>query len=167
MSTRFFEVLLARRLTPEEETDVRSRLEPALAALFFEQSRADQRHGYQAARTVVDLGGDGDSVVTALLHDVGKRHARLGVLGRVAASLLIKLRVPLSGRMALYRDHGPKGADELARLGAPSLAIDFTRHHHSGRPASIDPGTWSVLQAADRPAKTRRLRRVGITSTST
>lgn len=100
--------------------------------------------------SVVAAGFDDRVVITAaLLHDIGKRHARLGIVGRSVASALILLGLPLTGRMAAYRDHGLAAARELADLGAPSLVIDFALHHHGRRPATIDDDTWDVLVAAD------------------
>lgn len=152
---RFFDVASSKPLTESEQQAVRSWLTPELAALFFAQQTADQRHGHQAALVVVgDVRHDDDTIVAALLHDVGKRHARLGVFGRSLASLMILARLPLNDRMRAYRDHGLNGARELARLGAPSLAIDFAMHHHGRRPPTIDPAIWELLVDADQPPKT-------------
>jgi hypothetical protein len=54
----------------------------------------------------------------------------------------------------LYRDHGDTGSWELAALGSDRLIVDFARHHHGKRPASIPEETWEVLMVADQPAKT-------------
>ena len=91
-----------------------------------------------------------DAIVAAVMHDTAKRHSGLGVLGRVITSLAIKLGLPLTTRMNLYRDHGVNAAAELAALGAPPLAIDYALHHHGERPSTIDPGVWAVLTEADR-----------------
>lgn len=140
-------------------------LSPPLAELFFDQPMADQRHGYEAALSVVAaVGPGGDLVVAALVHDVGKRHSRLGVVGRSLASLLIKLRLPIPARARMYRDHGIVGARELAHVGAPSLAIDFALHHHGPRPVSIPMGTWDILNAADEPPKPSEIVRTRIMS---
>jgi hypothetical protein len=152
---RFFDVASAKPLTESEQNEIRSWLIPELAGIFFEQQAADQRHGYHAALVVVaDDRHDGDTIVAALLHDVGKRHARLGVIGRSLASLTILARLPLSDRVRAYRDHGLSGARELAHLAAPSLAIDFAMHHHGRRPPTIDPAIWELLVDADQPPKT-------------
>lgn len=151
---RFFDVLFAKPLAPAEAEAVRGWVTPELAEVFFAQGHADQRHGLEAARFVEAGGGDRDVVVAALLHDVGKRHARLGVIGRSVASLLILARLPLTSRMRAYRDHGLSGAAELVRLGAPPVAIDFAMHHHGRRPPTIEPALWDLLVAADEPPKT-------------
>jgi len=94
-----------------------------------------------------------------MLHDVGKRHARLGVFGRVLASVLIALHLPLRGRFASYRDHGEIGARELEAEGVELMVVEFARHHHRARPTTIDADTWELLQRADQPPKTWARRR--------
>lgn len=163
LSSRFFDVLLSRRLDAAERATVETWLAPDLADVFFAQPGPDQRHGYEAGLNVVAAGAEPDVVVAAAMHDVGKRQARLGIFGRVIASLLIMAGLPLGRRMRLYRDHGMTAAAELAALGAPPLAIDFALHHHSGRPSSISPETWDLLVLADQP-KTAHHKRFGISS---
>lgn len=156
---RFFDVLTASALTETERSEVRGWLPGELADTFFAQGPADQRHGFEAARSVIDENGSAsDMVVAALMHDVGKRHAALGLVGRSVASILILLRLPLTSRMRAYRDHGVLAARELSALGGPPLAIDFALHHHGERPATIEPETWGRLVAADRAKAVSRLR---------
>ena len=151
---RFFDVAGARPLTTSERAAVTGWLDDETALIFFAQPDADQRHGYHAALTVVAAGvSEPDVVAAALLHDVGKRHARLGLLGRTLASVMIVLGLPLGKRMTAYRDHGLLGARELGVLGAPSLTIDFAMHHHRSRPPTIDSATWDLLVRADQPPK--------------
>ena len=76
-------------------------------------------------------------------------------MGRTLASLLIRLRLPLSRRARLYRDHGELAARELDQLGCETLVVEFARHHHGDRPETISPATWGLLQLADEPPKTR------------
>ena len=155
LSRRFFDVLLARPLLDSEQGAVNSWLNGPEQSLFFAQSNVDQRHGYTAGLTVVAAGVTDTTVIrAALLHDVGKRHAHLGVIGRVVASLLILLRVPLRGRLLAYRDHGQVAAGELRGIGAEPLIVDFARDHHGQRPPTIDVETWALLQSADQPPKT-------------
>lgn len=163
---RFFDVATARPLTGSERHQVEAWLPPLLRGIFFEQPNHDQRHGHTAARAVIAAGFDHQDVVTAaLMHDVGKRHARLGLIGRSVASVLILARVRLPERMAAYRDHGLIAARELGDVGAPSLAIDFALHHHGKRPQTIPPEIWGALVAADQPSKTPGAAGGEITST--
>lgn len=152
---RFINVATARRLTVLEKAVVENWLTAETSELFFAQDDADQRHGYDAALSVLGAGvKDREVIMAALLHDVGKRHARLGIIGRSVASVLILLRLPLPERMAAYRDHGLVAARELGSLSVPSLVIDFAMHHHGKRPPTIAPATWHSLIAADEPPKT-------------
>lgn len=127
-----------------------------LAVIFFQQADADQRHGYEAGQFVSSFSpGKTELVMAAVLHDIGKRHSGLGVIGRSVASILILLRIPLPAKMRLYRDHGDIGASELELLGAPTVVADFTRHHHGSPPSGFDLEAWKLLQDADQPPKAR------------
>ncbi len=136
-------------LTADEQREVRELIAPAEAAAFFDQPPVDQRHGLDSARTALFLGADRAQVRSALLHDIGKRHAGLGILGRSIASVLIKLRLPMTRRMRLYRDHGEIGGSELERLLGDCLESRFARHHHRHRPPAIEEAVWNLLQRAD------------------
>ncbi len=118
---------------------------------FCEQPVADQRHGYSAARVVhAALDPNPSAVRAALLHDIGKRHARLGLMGRALASVAIRLRLPLWGRIRTYRNHGPIGSRELQEWGAESLVVEFARAHHGSRPPQIEPKVWKALCESDK-----------------
>ncbi len=147
---RFFYVARARPLSPPEQAEVAALLRPAEERLFWSQTAADQRHGLDAARHVVAAApGRRDLARAALLHDAGKRHARLGPIGRSVATALGLVRAPVSGRLRAYLDHGPVGARELQAAGAERLVVDYTRHHHGRRPDGITPADWDLLDAAD------------------
>ena len=146
---RFFEVLLARPLDSAEAETVRSWVGDELFEVFVAQQVADQRHGYRTGLSVARAGHRTELVAAAALHDVGKRHSWLGPFRRSLATVLMALRVPLRGRWAAYRDHGPLGAVDLERAGASALAVEFARHHQHRRPPEIAPGDWAVLNAAD------------------
>ena len=155
---RFFDVLTAPGLSPDERDEVRGWLSPGEMALFFDQADHDQRHGYDAAKSVLDAGSSDARVIkAALLHDVGKRYAGLGVTGRSVASVAIALRIPLPPRFATYRDHGEVAAVELEAIGSDHLAVSYARSHHGPRPMDITPAAWALLQAADQPPKPRKL----------
>ncbi len=127
-----------------------------MAEVFFEQMTADQRHGYHAALSVISDGRDEGAVITAaLMHDIGKRHARLGVIARSVTSIMMLFRLPLTRRMLLYKDHGRIGARELIRMGAPPLAIEFALHHQGERPQTIESQLWEFLISADQAPKAR------------
>lgn len=150
LARRFFQTLTAPELTSEEVQRVEELLRPGEGALFWAQSRPDRRHAVDSL-TVVEACAPRrtDLQRAALLHDVGKRHARLGVIGRSLASVVAKLGIPVGGRFAAYRDHGSIGADELAELGVEPLVAQFARHHHRDRPPGVGPVDWELLQRAD------------------
>jgi len=154
LAKRYWEGLRSKPLTSVERLWVDGLLAPSERAAFYEQSAVDQRHGYSAAQVVSAAPEANPSVVrAALLHDIGKRHARLGLMGRVWASLAIRLRLPLWGRVRRYRNHGPIGARELQQWGAESLVVEFARTHHGSRPPLIEPEVWKVLCQSDKAQK--------------
>ena len=147
---RFFGSLRARRPGPDAQLLVARALTPELARLFWDQPVADQAHGVAAARRIEAMAPQRpDLVCAALLHDVGKRHARLGVVGRSLASMAAMLRLPLARRHARYLAHGDAGAIELEQAGATAIAVAFARHHHRARPDSVAPEDWDLLVQAD------------------
>lgn len=149
LAARFVDVVTSRPLSRGEVEAVEKWLEDERARqAFFSQIPADQRHGFESALIVVDHAPQRlDLIRAALLHDVGKRHARLSPLGRVIASVAIRFGLPLTPRLALYRDHGAVAAAEFA--DEDPLVVEFARHHHGDRPASIEVADWEILQAAD------------------
>ena len=127
---------------------------------------ADRRHGAAVARRALELlGGEASRPVlaAALLHDVGKLDARLGVYGRVVATLsgaavghdadAIRDWTRTRGftrRVGLYLQHPKLGGDMLALAGSDPLTVAWAREHH------LPPDDWSIpvqigsaLKAAD------------------
>lgn len=152
---RFLEVATARPLNESERRFIESLLDNrAENTLFFGQARADRRHSVRAAQKMSLLAPDRrDLARAALLHDVGKQHARLGVFGRSTASALTKLRLRPPGRLAAYLDHGRLGARDLTEVGCEAVVTGFARHHHDSRPDSISRADWALLELADSPGK--------------
>lgn len=149
LARRFFWTIGARDLTPVELAEVARVLEPRQLELFAAQPPADRRHGLDAARALRASGADVEAIRAAALHDVGKRHARLGVIGRSIASLLFRLHLPTPGRLGTYLAHTELGASDLAAVGSSGLVVDFARFHHDARPESIPEDLWNVLVRAD------------------
>jgi hypothetical protein len=133
---------------------VRSRLSRAEWDAFCEQAVADQRHGYSAGRAVEEtLASSPGAVRAALLHDIGKRHAGLGLAGRTLASVAIRIGLPLWEGARTYRDHGMIGSRELAAWGAEPLVVEFALFHHGTCPPTIETDLWQVLVEGDKPQK--------------
>ncbi|MGH8926520.1 MAG: HDIG domain-containing metalloprotein [Acidimicrobiia bacterium] len=125
-------------------------------ASFFAQPAIDQRHGYRSASAVAVLAPERkDMIRAALLHDIGKRHSRLGVVGRSFVTAMAKVGLGRlvgrkGGRADLYLRHGELAADELTDMGAEPLVVAFARAHHGARPVEIEAGIWEILVWADR-----------------
>ncbi len=112
LARRFFGAMGPRRLTPAEQAEAAALLRPGEVRLFWGQPPGDQRHAFASARAVLARApGRPDLARAALLHDVGKAAARLGVPGRVLATSLSLLRLPAPGRLGDYLAHPARGAD--------------------------------------------------------
>ncbi len=150
LAGRAWGAVRARPLSPREESEVAGLLADTLAELFWAQPIMDQRHGLNTARHALALApGRRDLAGAALMHDCGKRHARLGVLGRACATMTALLRLPRPKRWKEYLDHSEIGAADLVAIGAPEVTVSFARHHGGERPDGFDPDDWEVLHTAD------------------
>jgi putative nucleotidyltransferase with HDIG domain len=151
LSFRLLDFLTSSPLDQAESAQAEGWLGAGEAPAFFDQPVPDQRHGLEAARYIAGRAPDRpDLIRAALLHDIGKRHSRLGALTRSLVSAWVKLGGKAWGRGASYLDHGSIGAAELEAAGAESLVVEFARHHHRSRPAMIDEGDWQLLRESDR-----------------
>jgi hypothetical protein len=150
LAGRFLGVLGARPLTPAEQRQVAGLLRPDERPLFWRQSPADQRHGYECACRVLSRApARRDLVRAALLHDVGKGAARVRVPGRVLAAVLSGLHLPAPGELEDYLAHGPRGAEALRAAGAEPLVASYAQHHHGKPPPEVAADDWHLLAAAD------------------
>ena len=151
------------------EAWARQWLRPDEVPLWSAMTGPDRRHGVAVARRVAtDLGNaDGAGIprralAAALLHDAGKSGARLGVLGRSAATFLAlglgrgrvaawsETRSGWLREAGRYAAHDRIGAELLASAASDPLVIAWAREHH------LSPVEWtveqplaSVLKAAD------------------
>lgn len=129
----------------------------------------DRRHAISVARRLERLlvgtshAGDPRWLAAALLHDVGKLEARLGVLGRVAATLVIQgfgerevagWRAGSGWRRkaSLYLAHGEIGAAMIRAAGGREEAARWAEaHHHLEMVPTALPGEVTRALAASDP----------------
>ncbi len=148
---RFFRSIVARRPDPADQLFVASVLHGAAAQLFALLPAMDQAHSVRTARRVTESVPERlDLVRAALLHDVGKAHAGLGVFGRSVASLLAMFHLPATARMRVYLDHGTLGSLDLIQAGESDIVVAFADGHRSSEePSGIDAADWAILRRAD------------------
>ena len=107
----------------------------------------DQRHSIGVARGVeaqladTEFADDPRWLAAALLHDIGKLDARLGVYGRVVATVsgavagrdmaeVWSERSGFTRRVGLYLRHPALGADRIRLAGGPEEAAVWAAAHH-------------------------------------
>lgn len=148
---RFFRSLVARRPDPADQLFIASVLHGPVAQLFALLPAMDQTHSVRTARRVTEAEpGRFDLVRAALLHDVGKAHAGMGILGRSVSSLLAMFHLPVTARMRVYLDHGRLGSVDLVSSGETGIVVAFADGHKSASaPPGIDPADWALLRRAD------------------
>lgn len=132
--------------------------------LWRRMGRADRRHAVGVARRVErQLGDEATKVVlaAALLHDVGKVSAGLGVYGRVVATLagaaagrtMAQAWTQGKGftrKVGLYLHHPDLGGDMLALAGSDPLTVTWAREHHLPEEEwTLPPTIAHALKAAD------------------
>ncbi|HVQ30315.1 MAG TPA: hypothetical protein VMV21_12080 [Vicinamibacteria bacterium] len=128
---------------------VESILQPGELELWLRLSGPDQCHAIQVARSVearlagTPYAGDGRWLGAALLHDVGKVEAGLGILERAVATLLGKAtsvdrarrwaRAEAASirRLGLYLTHGSVGAAAIRAAGGREEIAAWAEVHQA------------------------------------
>ena len=142
LTRRFVRALWPGRPRARDIAWVGSILEPTELAVWHELPRHDQRYTIRVAQLVeqrlagTEFAGDPRWLAAALLHDVGKLDAGLGVVGRSVATVLGAIagstRVDrwalASGfrrRAAWYLRHDERGAARIRAVGGrPEAAAE-------------------------------------------
>ncbi len=159
---QFLQHLTARKASVDRET-AQSILSEPLLVLFDTMSWGDQAHALAVLRALPDdRVGSPDLAQAALLHDVGKAHAKLTVwhraicvtLGGVAPSMLQRLAVAdsASWRYPFYvhLHHAEIGAQRCERAGCSQATVALVRHHgRRGFETPIAPELVEQLGALD------------------
>ncbi len=134
--------------------------------LFRGMSRGDQHHGLCVWQEVTAAGDCTPALgQAALLHDVGKSRAHLGLLLRTLVVLLGALDGGLVGHLGgdgsawwrrpfyVQAHHGEIGALLCARAGCPQMTVDLVRYHESAEECPLDDADFlerlAALRAAD------------------
>jgi hypothetical protein len=157
--------LFRRRTSPDDAAWATSQLSEAERRLFDRMTPADQAHSVRVARRVDAAVGDEDgadvAVIAALLHDVGKGEARLGIYGRVVATLCDPFaddqlaqawsqRSGITRRIGLYLRYPKLGAESLQLAGSSPLVVAWSAEHHEPEESWTVPVEFGrLLQAAD------------------
>jgi HD domain len=155
LAGRFTRALWPGPPRPEDVAWVESVLTPDGFVIFRRQPNHDQRHAIGVARDVqtrladTEHADDPRWLSAALLHDIGKLDSRLGIYGRVVATVSATVAgrdsaehwATSSGftrRVGLYLQHAELGADRIRIAGEPEEAARWSAAHH-------EPSTWADL----------------------
>lgn len=164
LSKRFFTSLWPGGPKGTDDEWARSFLTDAQVALWRQMSGTDQRHAVGVARRVErGLGHEATEPVmaAALLHDVGKVDAGLGVYGRVIATVSGAVAgrdaaqdwVKAGGftrRVGLYLQHPRYSGDMLGMADSDAFTESWGREHHLPEEEwTVDVELGRVLRDAD------------------
>ncbi len=169
LSRRFVGALWWGSPPSVDDAWVRTFITPAEYEVWVRLANHDRRHSIGVARRVqVALAGTEHAdqpewLEAALLHDVGKLDARLGVFGRVGATLagsaaghdmadVWATKRGITRRVGLYLKHGELGGTRIRLAGGSEPAARWAEaHHHEDDwfATGIPPVVVEVLHAAD------------------
>ena len=169
LGRRFVRALSSRPPRDRDVAWVSGILEPAELELWRSLPNHDRRYTIRVAKDAearlagTEYAGQPRWLAAALLHDVGKLDAGLGVVGRSVATVMGAVGGPArvdrwaqtSGfrrRAAWYLRHDDRGADRIRAAGGRDEAARWAlAHHHRSRwRASGVPITVAeALEAAD------------------
>jgi hypothetical protein len=130
---------------PADEAWAAGILCPAELQLWRQMSDVDRSHAIEVARGACRRLGQPvpDEVATAaLLHDVGKLDADLGVPGRILATVISPIVparwAPRLGRIGCQLRYNEIGSGLLADAGSERMVVAWAREHH------WPPDRWTV-----------------------
>jgi hypothetical protein len=169
LSRRFVRALSPAPPAPADVEWASAVLGPELAAQWRRMPNHDQRHSLGVARGVeaqlagTHHAGDPRWIAAALTHDIGKLDARLGVYGRVVATVsgavagrdmadAWSTRHGFTRRVGVYLRHPELGADRIRLAGGPDVAAAWAAVHHTPDAwgsAGIPEAVVVALVAAD------------------
>jgi hypothetical protein len=147
LTRRFFGSLSPSPPSTTDDAWVRDILQPTEYALWARLPNHDRRHSIAVARRVqrslapTEYSDDDRWLAAALLHDVGKLDARLGVFARVGATLagaaggrdmagVWSEKRGITRRVGLYLRHPELGADHIRLAGGAEVVAAWARAHH-------------------------------------
>lgn len=157
--------LIAKRLSPDELSEVRRRLPPGLFAVFCRLNPAERHHAHSVCKMLIGQGyAEADLLAAALLHDVGKSHMPLRVWEKVAIVLGMRFLRPTVTAWGLRpgpvrwwtrpfvnaMQHPAWGAEMVRAAGGSPRTVELVRRHQD----KVGPGdelyeSLSALQSAD------------------
>jgi hypothetical protein len=169
LARRFLGALRPGRPAAADDAWVQTFVNDGEYSVWAQLPNHDRRHSIGVARRVqraladTEYAGQPEWLEAALLHDVGKLDAHLGVFGRVGATLVGGIaggdaaqgwssRRGYARRVGLYLRHGELGAALIRDAGGTETAARWAAAHHvrsawtaTGIPAPV----VDALHAAD------------------
>jgi putative nucleotidyltransferase with HDIG domain len=166
LSGRFVGALWPGAPRADDVAWVESVLTPDGFVQFRRQPHHDQRHAIAVARDVqrrlagTEYADDPRWLSAALLHDIGKLDSRLGVYGRVVATVSGSVAGRdharawsesrgFTRRVGLYLRHAELGADRIRLAGEPEEAARWAAAHHEATTWAELPIPAPVVKALD------------------